>query len=137
MLTTTIVITENKTHSVRPYKRNFDSLICTSVHTYMCVCAYVFVYANEMMMFWLMYAVIVVDTLHKKDIIFTDSVVVLCALGQWNFLFGVRTTGFLCHTLVSFGLNWLSLPKHALFYDFFWCYFIFSQMLKFGFIRSV
>lgn len=62
-----------------------------------CLCVCFFVYANEMMMFWLMYAVIVADTLHRKDIIFTERLVSslffsFCALGQWIFLFGVRTT---------------------------------------------
>lgn len=118
---------------------------------YVCVHMCVFVYANELMMFWLMYAVIVVGTLHKKDIIFTETRVVVvvvvvvfsfCALGQWIFLFGVRTTRFpFIHTLVLLGLNWLSLPKHALFTTFsdVICLAIFSsQMLKFRcFFRTV
>lgn len=41
----------------------------------------IYVFVCEMMMFWSMYAVIIVDTLYKKNIIFTDERFNLRALG--------------------------------------------------------
>lgn len=102
---------------------------------YVCVHMCVFVYANELMMFWLMYAVIVVGTLHKKDIIFTETrvvvvvvVVVFFFLCTWPMNFSLWRSYNEISLYSHVGFAWLELAELAKtrsFYDFFWCYLFF------------
>lgn len=67
------------------------------------------------------YAVNIVDTLYKKDIIYfhcrVPSFFFSLVLGQWIFIFGVFTTGYLSVSL-SFDLAWLPSAKTHSFLQF-------------------